>query len=558
MNEADLSSHLPDRIRDLGKLAYNLWWSWHPRARELFRVLDLQTWRESEHNPIRMLSSLPPEILASAARDQGFLKHYDEVIPQFEAETASHTGWFADTHGQLQSPLAYFSAEYGLHVSLPFYAGGLGILAGDYLKECSDLSVPVVAVGLIYSAGYVLQRIREDGWQEDVEKTLDRTYDPITQVLDQEGEPLIVRVPLFDPPVHVTVWRVNVGRVVLYLLDTDLEANQAWDRVIAQHLYANNPEQRLRQEIVLGMGGMRVLEALDRRPAALHLNEGHPALAILERIRTGVQEGASFVEAVRLVRESTIFTTHTPLPAGTDVYSFQLMERYFDSYYAELGTDHDSFHQLGVNPQDPSAGFNMTVFALRMAQFRNAVSQRHGEVARRMWSALWPDTPQEDVPIGAITNGIHLPTWIEPTHLQPFLDEHLGPEWTVHQDRRETWMGVDEIPDVDLWHLHRDLKVMLIDRITERNRKRWQEDRMATGNVIAFGALLDPEALTLGFARRFTNYKRADLLFYDLERAKRLLTDPWHPVQVVFAGKAHPSDLSTGSGPRVRRKDRLC
>ncbi|HZD57730.1 MAG TPA: alpha-glucan family phosphorylase, partial [Anaerolineales bacterium] len=259
---------LPERIRDLGTLAYNLWWCWNPAARDLFRSLDLQTWRESEHNPIKMLALLPQEILESAAQDQEYLKHYDAVMDQFEEKTASQVGWFTAEYGRVGTPLAYFSAEYGLHTSLPVYAGGLGILAGDYLKQCSDLAVPVVAVGLIYSRGYVWQRIREDGWQEDVEETLDRTYDPITPVLDKKGEQLTVQMPIFDPPTHVAIWKVAVGRVSLYLMDPDLEINQPWDRAIAHHLYANNLEQRLKQEIVLGMGGMRVLEALDIHPAA--------------------------------------------------------------------------------------------------------------------------------------------------------------------------------------------------------------------------------------------------------------------------------------------------
>jgi starch phosphorylase len=551
MNEGKQFPNLPERIRGLGRLAYNLWWSWHPQARDLFRALELQAWRESGHNPVRMLAILPPEVLVSAAEDEEFQMCYDAVMSQFEAETASHTGWFPAEYGHLESPLAYFSAEYGLHVSLPVYAGGLGILAGDYLKECSDLAIPVVGVGLIYSQGYVWQRIREDGWQEDVEETLDRTYDPITPLLDSEGKQLTVQVPLFDPPVHVAVWKVAVGRVSLYLMDTDIEVNQPWDRAIAQHLYAGNLEQRLRQEIVLGMGGMRVLDALGIQPAALHINEGHPALSILERIRVLVEEGASFEEAAQRVRETSIFTTHTPVPAGTDVFPFQLMEKYFSQYYDELGTKHDTFLQLGINPQEPGAGFNMTVFALRMAKFRNAVSQRHGEVARKMWSSLWPDKKVEEVPIVAITNGVHLPGWIEPTQLQPLLDRYLGPAWLVDQDQPEIWEVVDKIPDQELWHLHQDIKVALIDQINERARERWYKDRVAAENVVAFGALLDDEVLTIGFARRFTGYKRPDLILYDYERVKRLLTDPWHPLQIIFAGKAHPSDLD---GKRMIQK----
>jgi starch phosphorylase len=551
MNQVNPFPNLPERIRGLGELAYNLWWSWHFPARELFRALDLQAWRESGHNPIRMLAGLPAEVLTGAAKDDEFLAHYDAVMAQFEAETASQAGWFPTEYGTPPSPLAYLSAEYGLHVSLPVYAGGLGILAGDYLKECSDLAIPVVAVGIIYSQGYVWQQIREDGWQQDVEKTLDRTYDPITPVLDKDGKLVTVQVPLFDPTLYVRAWKVAVGRVPLYLMDADLEANPPWERAITHHLYAANAEQRLRQEIVLGMGGMRVLEALGIRPAALHINEGHPALAILERIRAQVEEGASFEEAAQQVRASSVFTTHTPVPAGTDVYPFSLMEKYFDSYYDRLSLSREAFLQLGVNPQDPDAGFNMTVFALRMAHHCNAVSRRHGEVARKMWSSLWPDKKVEDVPIVAITNGVHLPGWIEPLHLQPLLDRYLGPAWRDAQDLTETWQAIDEVPDEELWYIHQRLKVLLMDQINERARERWQKDRVAAGNVIAFGALLDPEVLTLGFARRFTDYKRADLILHDQERLKRMLQDPWHPVQIVFAGKAHPADLE---GKRLIQK----
>jgi starch phosphorylase len=551
MNSIQQFPNLPQRIGGLGRLAYNLWWSWHPLARELFRALDLQAWRESGHNPVRMLSLLSSDVVENAIEDQDFLAHYDALMDQFEAETTSPAGWFAAQYGPVAAPVAYFSAEYGLHVSLPVYAGGLGILAGDFLKECSDLGIPVVGVGLIYSEGYVWQQIREDGWQEDVEKTLDRTYDPISPVLDGEGQQLLVQVPLFDPPVHVAVWKVAVGRVPLYLLDTDIEANQPWDRGIAHRLYASNPEQRLRQEIVLGMGGTRVLETLGIQPAALHFNEGHPALAVLERIRVQVQEGASFEQAAQQVRGSSIFTTHTPVAAGTDVYPFQLMEKYFASYFQRLGTDRDTFLQLGINPQDAGAGFNMTVFALRMAQFNNAVSQRHGEVARKIWAGLWQDRKEEEVPIVSITNGVHLAGWIEPLHFQPLLSRTLGSAWRTEQDRPETWEAVDEIANHELWHLHQDLKVALITQIDERVRERWQKDRVAAANVVALGALLDPEVLTLGFARRFTAYKRPDLILSDLERLKRLLTDPWHPVQIIFAGKAHPADID---GKRLIQK----
>ena len=536
-------SNLPERIRGLERLSYNLWWSWHRQARELFPTLDLQAWRESDHNPLRMLTLLPQETLDRAAQDKEFLENYDLVMADFDADIASNTGWFTTEYSKPAAPLAYFSFEYGFHHSLPLYAGGLGVLAGDYIKECSDLAIPVVAVGLIYSRGYLSQRIRDDGWQEDNETVLDRADDPVTLVRDKNNQPLTVRVPFFDPPVHVLVWRADIGRVPVYLLDTELDTNQPWDRAIAHRLYTNDPEQRLRQEIVLGIGGMHVLRALGIEPSAVHINEGHPGLAFLERVRVLVEQGTSFEDAIAKIRNTSVFTTHTPLSAGTDVFPFPLIEKYFSSHYKELGTDRDGLLRLGTNPINPDAGFNMTVFALRMSKFCNAVSKKHGEVARAMWQPVWPELKEKDVPIAGITNGVHLPTWMDPLWLQPLLDEYVGPGWVRDQDRAKMWERVEKIPDEKLWHTRLRLKIMLIDEINERARVLWQNKEARAESVIAFGALLDPEILTIGFARRFTSYKRPDLILHDLERLKRLLINPLQPVQIIFAGKAHPSDV---------------
>ncbi len=543
--------NLPERIAGLERLACNLWWSWHRQAWELFRAIDLRAWRESQENPVRQLATLPREVLESAGRDAGFLALYDSVLAQFDAAVASRTGWFSSLCAAPHAPVAYFSAEYAFHSSLPLYAGGLGVLAGDYIKELSDLAVPAIAVGLIYSRGYVTQKIRDDGRQEGEEQTLDRSYDPISAVLDEKGNPLVVEVPLFDPPVHVAVWRAEVGRVPVYLLDTDLESNLPWDRAIAHHLYAKNPEQRLRQEIVLGMGGMRVLNALGIRPAAIHINEGHPALAFLEWMCQWTERGLGFDDALARVRSRSIFTTHTPVAAGTDVFPFAMTEKYFAPTHVRLGQDCRRLLDLGVNPADPAAGFNMTVFALRMAGRSNAVSRRHGEVAREMWAGVWPEKKADEVPIDAITNGVHLPTWIDPIGLQPLLEKYLGPAWLDEQDRPDIWKPVAKIPDKDLWRIHQDLKESLFDEINERARRRWQHNHVRAESVVAFGALLDPEMFTIGFARRFTSYKRADLILSDLARLKRLLVDSWHPVQIIFAGKAHPSDAE---GQRLIQK----
>ncbi len=533
---------IPERISGLGELAYNLWWSWHPEARMLFKMLSRAAWKVSVHNPVKMLHDLDVEVLDAASRDPRFLRHYDAVMARFRAEVKTASGWF---HSNItdpgMSPIAYFSAEYGIHHSLPFYAGGLGFLAGDFLKECSDLGVPVVAVGFMYPEGYLRQRIRPDGWQESESEALDRENAPIRRVLDERGERLVVKVPFIEPPVHVEVWKVQVGRVSLYLMDTDIELNDPWNRSISARLYIGSPEQRLKQEVVLGIGGAEVLNVLGIRHSILHLNEGHPAFAILERIRERVASGMTFDEASRQVRATTVFTTHTPVPAGHDVFPFSLMERYFHSYWPSLGLDRESFMKLGMNPADPGAGFNMTAFALRMSGYRNAVSKRHGEVTRRMWQPLWPELPEESVPIESVTNGIHIPTWIEP-RIQLLLNKFVDMDWMNEHDVAETWRLVDDISDEELWKTHFWVKMKLIIRMRERVRQRWLYENADPGIILASGVLLDPNALTIGFARRFATYKRADLILHDLERLKGILNDRWRPVQIIFAGKAHPDD----------------
>ncbi|MFQ5706732.1 MAG: alpha-glucan family phosphorylase [bacterium] len=535
-------ARLPRRLKGLGELADNLWWSWHPEARMLFKSLDRQAWKESIHNPVKMLNELPQEVLESAAKDQTYLRHMDAVLGQFRKEMETRAGWFLEhVLESLEYPIAYFSAEYGLHRSLPFYAGGLGFLAGDHLKECSDLGVPLVAVGFMYPEGYLRQQIGEDGWQRDVNDALDRDAAPIARVLDENGEHLIVQVPFMEPPIHVAVWKVAVGRVPLYLMDTDIERNAPWNRAITARLYVGNIEQRLRQEIVLGIGGCQVLQRLGIQHSALHLNEGHPAFALLEKTRARIQQGVPFEEAAREVRRSSIFTTHTPVPAGHDVFPFYLMEKYFNVYWPSLGLDHDSFMNLGIKPGEKEAGFNMTAFALQMCEYRNAVSQRHGEVTRQMWQVLWPEQPPDKIPIDFVTNGIHVPTWLDPKMVLLF-NKYLGPNWLQNHDDPVIWKLIDDIPDEELWETHFGLKMKLINAVREYLRQRWARDRIASSNVVAGGTLLDPTVLTIGFARRFATYKRANLVFSDFERLKKLLHSRWQPVQFIFAGKAHPAD----------------
>jgi starch phosphorylase len=534
---------LPARISGLGELAYNLWWSWHPEARMLFKRLNRMAWKATGHNPVKLLRVLPRESLEAAAADPEYLRCYDAVLADFRQQTLTQVCWFTENiiPGEC-APIAYFSLEYGLHHSLPFYAGGLGFLAGDHLKEASDLGIPMVAVGFMYPGGYLRQKINGDGWQESVDEVLDRDAAPITRVLDGQGAQLIVQVPFTDPPIHVAVWQVMVGRIPLYLMDTDLEINDPAHRRISDHLYIGDLEQRLLQEIVLGIGGSQMLAAMGIKHSVLHLNEGHPALALLERIRERVEGGMAFEDAVQEVRATSIFTTHTPVPAGHDVFPFDLMDKYICHCYPLLNLSREEFFRLGTSPTDfPNAGFNMTAFALRLSHHRNGVSRRHGEVARRMWQPLWPDLPVEQVPIDHITNGVHVPTWIDPK-VELRCAECMGPDWLAEHDDPGVWEQGEDIPEGEFWSLHYRKKIKLINYIRERTRQRWVMNHVGLGNVVVGGALLDPAVLTLGFARRFATYKRADLIFHDLERLKRLLNDDWRPLQIIFAGKAHPAD----------------
>ena len=538
----DKLPEVPERISGLIELAYNFWWSWHPEARMLFKMLNRAEWKLSTHNPVMMLGNLDRTSFEEAVKDPKFLERYDRVMGTFKNALKAGSGWFFENGAHYaDSSIAFFSAEYGLHHSLPFYAGGLGFLAGDLLKECSDLGIPVVGVGFMYPEGYLKQRITPDGWQMDADETIDRENAPISRVLDGKGDRLVVKVPVIEPPLFVEVWRVQVGRVPLYLIDTDIEANDPWNRSITSHLYRGSPEQRLRQEIVLGIGGIEVLNTLGIKCSVLHLNEGHTAFALLERIRERVAKSMSFKQAFEQVRATTVFTTHTPVPAGHDVFSFPLMEKYFNAYWPSLELDRDTFLQLGVDPKDPNAGFNLTAFALKASFYHNGVSKRHGKVARQMWQSLWPDQPEDKVPIDAITNGIHVPTWIEPK-MKLLFDKYLGPEWITEHDNPDIWHRVDEIPDHELWGTHQWLKMKLILRIMERARERWINETPDPRVILASGVLLDPYALTLGFARRFAAYKRATLILRDVGRLKRMVNDRWRPVQIIFAGKAHPAD----------------
>jgi len=534
--------YIPERISGMAELATNLWWSWHPEARALFQMLNHTGLSPGTHNPVKQLHDLDRANLDAAATDPRFLRHYDAVMARFRSDMKARGGWFStDIADPEMSPIAYFSAEFGLHHSLPFYAGGLGFLAGDFLKECSDLGVPTVGVGFMYPEGYLRQRISADGWQVGESETLDREHAPISRVLDKNGKPMIIKVPIIEFPIYLEVWKAQIGRVPLYLIDTDIEGNDPWNRGMSSRLYIGDSEQRLIQEIILGIGGTQVLNALGIKHSVLHLNEGHSAFALLERIREKIGKGLSYRDAVDQVRATTVFTTHTPVPAGHDVFPFPLMEKYFASYIPLLELSHDEFFALGIDPKNPSAGFNMTAFALRMSSYRNCVSKKHREVAVKMWQHLWPNLSEENVPIDYITNGVHLPTWLD-SRMVDLFNRYLGPGWLDDTDNRYIWELVDDIPDSEIWRIHRTMKMVLIANMQERARHRWHNDHADPSVVLASGVTFDPNTLTIGFARRFATYKRATLVLKDPERLKRILNDKSRPIQLVFAGKAHPAD----------------
>ncbi|MFW5931399.1 MAG: alpha-glucan family phosphorylase, partial [Desulfosalsimonas sp.] len=495
-------------------------------------------------NPDLMLRQLPADILTAAATDPNYLRHYNLVMYHFNRYLNVPRSWKGVEKTEGKGPIAYFSAEFGLHHSLPFYAGGLGFLAGDHLKECSDLGVPIVGIGFMYPAGYLRQIINRDGWQDNHTQQLDREAASINRVIDEKGDQARVAVPFISrKPVEAGIWEVSVGRVSLFLMDTDIEQNDPEFRSISHQLYTGNREKRLLQEIVLGIGGSRVLQAVGTRCSMVHLNEGHAAFALLEKIRELVAKGENFARAKQQVRQMSLFTTHTPVSAGHDVFPFELIEKYFQTYWPELGLDKEEFLNLGRHPDKPDEGFNMTVLALGLSGKNNAVSRKHGEVTRSMWQSLWPDKSEKQVPIDHVTNGVHLASWIEPK-IRLLYNKYFGEGWFNAHDNPAIWEFIEEIPDRELWQTHYWLKLKLMDYIRHKARNRWSSGDADPSQIAAMGTMLDPSVLTLGFARRFTAYKRPDLIFTDLERLRKMLHHPWRPVQIIFAGKSHPDDAN--------------
>jgi len=536
------SKLVPSSLARLTELSQNLWWSWTRDARQLFEFIDPTLWFLTNHNPVKLLNSIAQERLKTLAEDPSYLRQYSAVLKQFDEYRANGHSWFNTNHAAAaKNVIAYFSAEFGLHSSAPIYSGGLGILAGDHCKEASDLGVPLVGIGFMYPQGYFKQLINVDGWQEAAYAPFSRKDSPIRPALTAAGEPCRINVDMGGRNVTAVIWTLLVGRVTLYLIDTDVSDNTPENRALSARLYGGDQEIRLCQEILLGIGGVRLLRALGISPAVFHANEGHSAFLTLERVRELVQQGMTHAEASEIVRQSTVFTTHTPVPAGHDVFPHHLMDRYFAGYWEQLGLSRDEFLRLGETPESRGQGFNMTALVMRLSAHVNGVSREHGRVSREMWQHFWPGLPSEQVPIRSVTNGIHAPTWISPD-LHRLYNKSLSPTWAETCDDPAMWQRVMDIPDQELWAVRQTMKRKLMGFIRERARYGWKQGHLQASQVISRGTLLDPEALTIGFARRFATYKRATLLFQDLERLKRLLQDKWRPVQIIFAGKAHPAD----------------
>lgn len=542
---------LPARIAGLVDLAGNLAWSWSRDARALFDAVDQRLWHATLHSPLKFLEQLDPERLVACAADPKFLEHYDRVMAWFASERDDSQTWFARQYPQLRggAPIAYFCAEFGFHNSIPIYSGGLGVLAGDHCKTASDLGIPLVGVGILYRNGYFDQRVNLEGWQEDSDEALDPAHVPIAPIRGPGGAEHLVTVDMSGRTVHIRAWRMAVGRVPIILLDTDIAANAAEDRPLLSRLYAGGPEMRLHQEWLLGVGGVRVLRALGIAPGMWHANEGHAAFMLVERLREQLADGVPYDDAVRSVRMSSLFTTHTPVPAGHDVFSAELVDAMLGEKWARLGLTREQFFALGRHPQVDHGRVHMTALSIRLSHAVNAVSERHAITSRELWQPLWPGRPSARVPIAHVTNGVHLATWMANRVMQLF-DRHLG-DWGANVGDTTMWERVQRIPDDDLWHTHVQLKRVLLEAVREQARRAFTGRSLEAAQIVGAGTLLDPRTFTIGFARRFATYKRADLIFHDPERLRRIVTNRKHPVQIIFSGKAHPADTP---GKQVLRR----
>lgn len=528
---------LPERIGRLNELAYNLWWSWHPEAQRLFSEVDPVLWEAVYHSPVRFLNEVRRSSLDAATERAEYVALYDSVMSNFDKYLAAGDTWYGTNHAGSEGYIAYFSFEIGLHESLPIYSGGLGVLAGDHVKGASDLGVPMVFVGYLYPQGYFRQIINQDGWQEAEYPKFDFDDKPVLPAQTPDGREVIVSVELPGRTVFAKVYRFQVGRVSIYMLDTDIHPNAPADRELSSRLYGGNQEMRIAQEMVLGIGGVRALRQLGIAPRAWHMNEGHSAFLLLELARERVEQGEPFEQALDSVAASTVFTTHTPVAAGNDAFPFDLIAKYFSDYAPLLGITKEQLFDVAKEGQPWGHAFSMTALALRGSTFRNGVSQLHGRVSRNMWHWLYPSVPVDQVPIASITNGVHTGSWLA-SDLHGFFNTYLGEGWYDRLDDPDVWQPLYEASDRELWEIHLRLKRELV-QFTRLRMDAWYKRNGSPSDV---SNLFDPEALTIGFARRFATYKRATLIFTDVGRLMSIINNSERPVQMVFAGKAHPKD----------------
>ncbi|MBR3614614.1 MAG: alpha-glucan family phosphorylase [Clostridia bacterium] len=542
-NRVTVVPQLPQRINKLSEIANNLWWSWNTEYLRLFEVMDPDLWEVSEKNPVKFLKMISQERIEKIINDQDFLKKYDKVVENYENYMNSKNTWFTKNYPNNSKDLiAYFSAEYGLDEIVPIYSGGLGILSGDHLKSASDLGLPFVAVGLLYKNGYFHQRINSRGEQCSEYYNIDLYNLPILPVKDKMGDDVVIDIPLEDKTLYLKLWQINVGRIKLYLMDSDIEQNCEEFRGITLRLYGGDKEMRIRQEIVLGMAGVKALKTLDYNPSVYHMNEGHSSFLTLELIKNIMEEKQiSFEMAREIATVQTVFTTHTPVPAGNDIFDISLVEKYFDGFWDKLGISKEQFLKLGMPGDGLESGFNMGILALKIAGKKNGVSKLHGEVSRELFAEVWPNIAEDESPITHVTNGIHTCTWLAP-NLKELFNEYLPPYWQDNIQVDSTWEKIDNIPDQKLWDAHIERKEKLIRLIKQNVTNRYVNSGIGYDQISEIVNKLNPKALTIGFARRFATYKRATLLFKDIARLTQILNDEKRPVQIVFAGKAHPAD----------------
>jgi glycogen phosphorylase len=534
---------LPPELRPLLDIAYNLWWSWHPEAVELFVRLDRQLWQDTKHNPVKLLGHCPQEILDRAARDEGYLTSMQRVVEGMQ-QHLTRTPWHVrDNKETSDFKVAYFSAEFGITESLQIYSGGLGCLAGDHLKSAAELGLPLIGVGLLYRHGYFQQYLNADGWQQEYYPDLDFANLPLSRVKGEGGKPLKVTVDMPGRQIHIAVWRVQVGTIELFLLDTNLLENESSDRVITGQLYGGDMETRIKQELVLGIGGIRALEAMGIEPDVCHMNEGHSAFLALERIRKRIeQHNLSFDEARQMSAAANVFTTHTPVPAGIDRFPPDMIERYFKAYVSSLKLDMEGLLALGrENVYNKNEFFSMAVLAIRTSDWANGVSKLHGEVSRDMWKNMWPGLPESEVPITHVTNGVHARSWLSADLIQLF-DHYLGNSWQTNPVDHTVWKSIYDVPDEELWRVHERRRQKLIVWLRRKLKTQLEARGETPVEIQSSIDALDPNALTIGFARRFATYKRASLLLRDIDRLEKLLGDTDRPIQFVIAGKSHPAD----------------